>query len=220
MISAAWPLLDGPTSLPPPAVTVTHERAIACRLSSRAMEAIDRDPELAHRRSRQRHHLPTSSPQSRAWTHSTSRRAAMAQSRSPMKRQRLPSTRWRSRRACLVARPDLCDPLRRAGETGRHALRLSARSITRGALIRRRRLHVTQGHLDGKLKTIINDLDHSSRLERDIAARRTDAQQLSALGGLLCRASQPLHRSISSSRTAASIGAPSSSATVRIPPLF
>jgi hypothetical protein len=83
------------------------------------------------------------------------------------------------------------DPLRRAAETGA-TLTVTRASITRGALIISGEGNFTvtlQGHLDGTLKTIVNDLDQFIQaLKETLPLDEREIQQLTALGGVLAGA--------------------------------
>jgi hypothetical protein len=83
------------------------------------------------------------------------------------------------------------DPLRRAAETGA-TLTITRASITRGALIISGEGNFTvtpQGHLDGTLKTVVNDLDQFIQaLKETLPLDEREIQQLSALGGVLAGA--------------------------------
>jgi hypothetical protein len=80
------------------------------------------------------------------------------------------------------------DPLRRAAETGA-TLTITRASLTRGGLIISGEGNFTvtrEGHLDGKLKTVINDLDQFiTALKATLPLDAREIEQLSALGGVL-----------------------------------
>jgi hypothetical protein len=83
------------------------------------------------------------------------------------------------------------DPLRRAAETGA-TLTITRASLTRGALIISGEGSFTvtpEGYLEGKLKTVINDLDQFIQaLKETLPLDAREIEQLSALGGVLAGA--------------------------------